>query len=269
MTIQLSVRTDAAAEAAGAVAAAVSSLPVSLKPATGTPDVVAVAGTSGWTSSAADAVRSGARGIVVAGPVPEDPTALAALAATNNTAVVLDQKWAGNPVLAESQDGVHAALAHSLGDAVLLDSLAYGAPGSDPDVLLTEHLAVILKCRCHVLGWQSVQRTAHGYVVKGRLSNGAPLTLQGILTSSVPATAKVSILTTSGRTDVVLPDPSAAWPAEVRSVSADGATLLPTIYETAHRHSWKRLRDQLESGVPGKDLEQFSALTSLVRQLTT
>lgn len=268
MTVQLSVRADVDAEAAGAVAAVVSSLPVSLKPASGTPDVIAVAGSSGWTRRAADAVLNGARGVVVVGPVAEDPTALAALAARSNTAVVLDQQWAGNPVLSGSQANVRAVLADALADAVLVDSVAYAAPGSDPEVLLTEHLAVILKCRVDATGFRAVQRTTHGYVVTGRLSNGAPLALQGILTSSVPATAAVSILTASGRADVVLPDPSAAWPAEVRSVTADGAATLPTLYETAHRHTWTRLRDQLASGVTGNDLDQFAALTSLVRQLT-
>lgn len=268
MTAQLSVHADADAEAAGAVAAVVSSLPVSLKPAAGTPDVVAVGGSTGWTSRAIDAIRKGARGVVVVSPVAEDPTALAAIAAENNTAVVLDQQWAGNPALAESQAKARNILACAVADAVLVDSVAYGAPGSDPDALLTEHLAAILKCGVDVTGWQAVRRNRHGYVVTGRLSNGAPLALHGVLTSSVPANAKVSILTASGRADVVLPDPYAAWPAEVRSITADGATTLPTIYETAHRHAWTRLRDQLASSTPGSDLEQFAALSSLISRLT-
>lgn len=264
MTIQLSVRADADAEAAGAVAAVVSSLPASLKPAVNTADVVAVDGSAGWTGRAAEELRNGARGVVVISPAAEDT---AALADSSNT-VVLDQQWAGNPALADSQSNVRAVLNGALAQAVLVDSVAYASPGSDPDALLTEHLAVILKCGLDVTTWRAVQRTSHGYVVTGRLSNGAPLALQGILTASVPATATMSILTASGRADVVLPNPSAAWPAEVRSVTADGATTLPTLYETAHRHTWTRLRDQLASGVPGSDLEQFAALASLVRQLT-
>lgn len=268
MTIQLSVRADANAEAAGAVAAVVSSLPVSLRPAVDTADLVAVDGSAGWTRRAADAVHNGARGVMVVSPVAEDPTAFAALAGKSNTAVVLDQQWAGNPALADSQTNVRAVLNGALADAVLVDSVAYASPGSDPDALLTEHLAVILKCGLEGREWQSVQRNRHGYLVTARLSNGAPVALHGVLTSSVPATAKVSILTASGRADVVLPAPSAAWPAEVRSVAGDGASTLPTIYETAHRHAWTRLRDQLASGVPGSDLEQFEALAPLVRQLT-
>jgi hypothetical protein len=265
MTEQLTVRADADAEPAGAVAAVVSSLPVSLKPAVNTADVVAVDGSAGWSGRAAEELRNGAQGVVVISPAAEDTAALA----DSTNAVVLDQQWAGNPALADSQTNVRAVLNGALAEAVLVDSVAYASPGSDPDALLTEHLAVILKCGLEGREWQAVQRNRHGYVVMARLSNGAPVALQGILTSSVPANAKVSILTASGRADVVLPDPSAAWPAEVRSVTADGATTLPTLYETAHRHTWTRLRDQLASGVTGSDLEQFAVLTSLVRQLTT
>ncbi|MCO4239453.1 hypothetical protein [Pseudarthrobacter raffinosi] len=268
MTAQLSVQADADAEAAGAVAAVVSSLPVSLKPADAAADLVAIAGYAGWTGRADAAIRHGAKGVVVINPQAEDPAALAAVAKEHGAAVVLDQQWAGNPVLAETQEDVRDLLAKNLADAVLVDSVAHAAAGSDAAALLTEHLAAILTCGVEVSGWKSVQRTPHGYVVAGRLSNGAPLVLHGVLTSAVPATAKVSILTASGRADVVLPDPSAAWPAEVRTVTADGATTLPSLYESTHRHSWTRLRDQLLSGTPGSDLEQFATLTSTVRRLT-
>jgi hypothetical protein len=64
-----------------------------------------------------------------------------------------------------------------------------------------------------------------------------------------------------------LPDASAGWPAEVRSVTAAGATTFPTFYESAHRHSWRRLRAAIDSGVPEADLERFAVLTALVRHL--
>jgi len=267
MTTQLSVRADAEADAAGAVGAVVSSLPVSLKPARADADLVGVAGSGGWTARAAEAIRRGARGVVVVSPEAEDPAALATIAAEHDAAVVLDQQWAGNPVFAEAQTGVRTVLAAAFADAMLIDSVAYAAPGSDTAALLTEHLAVILACGLAVGKWQRVQRTVHGYVVTGALPNGAPVALHGILTSAVPATAKVSVFTTNGRADVVLPDPSAAWPAEVRAVTPDGATTLPALYETSHRHAWRRLRDQLAIHGPNNDLEKFDALAATVHQL--
>jgi len=267
MTSQLSVRSDAEAEAAGAIGAVVSSLPVSLKPAVAEADLVGVSGSHGWTGRAAEAIRRGAKGVVVVSPAPEDPTALATIAAEHGAAVVLDQLWAGNPVFAEAQTGVRTVLTEALADPVLVDSVAYAAPESDIAALLTEHLAVILACGLDVGEWHLVQRTGHGYVVSGALPNGAPVALHGILTSAVPATAKVSVFTATGRADVVLPDPSAAWPADVRAVTPDGATTLPALYETSHRHAWRRLRDQLAVNGPNNDLERFNALAATVHQL--
>jgi hypothetical protein len=264
MTIPLYVRAGPDAETAGAVASVVASLPVSFAPATGSADVIAVAGRPGWTARAAEAVRRGVRGVVVADPVAEDPAALAAAAAERGAVVVLDQQWAGNPVLAATQAPVRKVIADALADAVLLDSLAYTAPGNDPAGLLTNHLAAVLQAGVELDGLRVLQRSAHGYTVVGKMANGAPAALHGTATSSVPPTATISILTSSGRADITLPDASAAWPAEVRSVTAAGATTLPSIYESAHRHSWRRLHERIESGGPSADLQQFAALTSLI-----
>ena len=50
MTTPLLVQAGPDAEQAGAVGAVVASLPVSFAPADGGPDVVALAGTAGWTA---------------------------------------------------------------------------------------------------------------------------------------------------------------------------------------------------------------------------
>ncbi|MCU1531520.1 MAG: hypothetical protein JWO49_1091 [Arthrobacter sp.] len=267
MTTPLYVHASPAAEIAGAVGSVVASLPVSFAPATGSADVVAVAGHPGWTERAAQTVRQGVRGVVVADPVAEDPAALAVAAAERGAVVVLDQQWAGNPVLAATQAPVRKVIADALADAVLLDSVAYSAPGHDPADLLTNHLAAVLQAGVELHGLRVLQRSAHGYTVVGQMANGAPAALHGITTSSVPPTATVSILTSTGRTDITLPDASAAWPAEVRSVTTAGATTLPSIYESAHRHSWRRLHERIESGGPSADLQQFAALNSLLSRL--
>lgn len=267
MSTPLSVHATPEAETAGAVAAVIASLPVSFAPATAAPDVTAVAGHAGWTGRAAEAIRAGSRGVVVADPAAEDPAALAATADASGAVVVLDQRWAGNPALAASHDAARTVIATALKDCVLLDSVAYGAPGEDPLALLTGHLAAVLQTGVDLDGLRVVQRSAHGYTLVGKLANGAPVALQGITTASVPATATISFLTSTGRADISLPDPAAAWPAEIRSVTAEGATALPTIYESAHRHSWRRIRQLLQAGGPSIDLQQFAALTLLIARL--
>lgn len=264
----------AASEADGAVAAVIASLPVSFSPhpagpSSAAPDVTAVAGHSGWTRRAAEAILTGSRGVVVTAPAVEDPRALAVVAEENGAAVVLDQRWAGNPALAPSHDAAHAVVAEALADAVLLDSVAICTPGEDPLTLMADHLAAVLQSGVDLNSVKVVQRSSSGYTLAGKLPNGAPAALQGIATASVPAAAIISILTSTGRTDISLPDPSAAWPAEVRSVTASGSTTLPTIYESAHRQSWRRVRRLLETGGPSTDLQQFAALSSLLTRLNS
>jgi hypothetical protein len=269
MTTQLSVYADPQAEAAGAVSAVVASLPLSFGPAVAAPDVTAVAGHAGWTERASAAVRDGAKGIVVSAPVAEDPAELIGTADAAGSVVVLDQQWAGNPALASTSGNVHGVIAAALKDAVLLDSVAVAAPGTDPLHLLTDQFAVLVQCGIKVQNVRMVQRNGNGYTVAGTLAGGVPVALQGILTSVLPATASVSILTSTGRADIVLPDPAAAWPAEVRAVTTEGATTLPTLYESSHRTSWSRVHSHIASGTPANDLAQFTAVLSLLSQLTS
>lgn len=272
MTTQLSVSADPQAEASGAVSAVVASLPLSFAtaagtPDAGTPDVVAVAGHAGWAERAAEAIRSGAKGVVVSAPVAEDLAGLTATAPAAGSVVVLDQQWAGNVALVGTN--VRGAIAGAINEAVLLDSVAVAPPGTDPLHLLTEHLAVILQCGIDLQDVRLIQRSGNGYTVAGVLAGGVPAALQGIITSALPSTASVSILTSAGRADVVLPDPAAAWPAEVRMVTAEGATTLPTLYESSHRTTWSRVHSHLSSGTPANDLSRFMAVTSLLSQLNS
>jgi hypothetical protein len=269
MTTQLSVYADPQAEAAGAVSAVVASLPLSFGPGASAADVTAVAGHAGWTDRASAAIRSGAKGVVVSAPVAEDPAGLTAVADAAGSVVVLDLQWAGNLALDSTSENVHGAIAAALKDAVLLDSVAIAVPGTDPLHLLTDQLGVLVQCGIEVRNVRMVQRNGNGYTVSGVIADGIPVALQGILTSALPATASLTVLTSTGRTDVVLPDPAAAWPAEVRSVTTEGAMTLPTLYESSHRTSWSRVHSHISSGTPAHDLARFSAVMSLLSQLTS
>lgn len=266
----MSARLLVAAETAvaGTTAAALASLPVSFGPAVGAPDVLAVAGDAGWTWRAAAAIRRGARGVLVVEPVAEDPRALAAEAAAAGAAVALDQAWAGNPVLTAPPAAALDAIAGAMANAVLCDSVAYALPGTPVGTLLTRHLCAVLACGVELSGLRMVRLQPVGYLLAGRLPGGAPVALHGTTTAALPSTARVSVLTRTGRTDVTLPEASAAWPAEVRTVTADGATTLPTRFESAHRRSWLRLHAAVDSGTGLDDLERFAVVAALVRNLT-
>jgi hypothetical protein len=267
MNTQLSVAADPQADTAGAVSAVIASLPVSFGPAAEAPDVVAISGHAGWTARAVDAILNGAKGVVVSSPLAEDAAGLSAAAEAAEAVVVLDRRWAGNVALDSANDKVHGVIGAALGDAVLLDSVAIAGSGTDPLHLLTDQLAILVQCGIEVLNVRMVQRNANGYTVAGVLASGAPVALQGILTSALPATASLTILTSAGRADVVLPDPAAAWPAEVRAVTTEGATTLPTLYESSHRTTWSRAHAHIAARTAADDLARFTTVLSLLSQL--
>jgi threonine dehydrogenase-like Zn-dependent dehydrogenase len=273
MSGQYTVSATSAAQEPGAVTQTLASLPATFGPAPenqpGTAHVLVVAGGPGWAAEALSAVAAGARGIVVAHPVPEDTTELAAAADAAGTAVVLDHRWASSPALAgESTDpDARDAVRSAAGTASLLDSVATAAPGSDPQRLLSEHLAALLAVTGPLDGVRVLRSDTTGYTVSGRLANGAPFTAQGVLTAARPAGVDIRLYTTDGGVAVQVPDPDAAWPAEVRITGSHAELLLPTLYESAHRSTWRRLKDHLRAGTRPDDLAGFARLTDLYATL--
>lgn len=273
MSGQYTVSASPAAREEGAVTETVASLPETFGPAPesrqGTADVLVVAGAPGWTTEALHAVAAGTRGVVVANPAPEDTTELAAAVDAAGTAVVLDLRWASNPALVAEGSAPDArdAVRSALGSASLLDSVATAAPGTDPQRLLGEHLAALLAVSGPLDGVSLLRSDATGYTVAGRLANGAPFTAQGVLTAARPAAVDIRLYTADGGVSVQVPDPDAAWPAEVRVTGAHGELLLPTLYESAHRSAWRRLKDHLGAGTRPDDLAGFARLTDLYATL--
>lgn len=276
MSAQFTVSATQEAEEAGAVALAVASLPESFGPAPGEAaqaaeaDVVVIAGESGWTAEAGRAIEAGARGVVVVNPVPEASGQLAAAAAAAGAAVVLDLRWGSSPALV-SRDGepdARDAVRGALGTAAMLDSVATAAPGTNPDRLLAEHLAALLPITGPLDGVSTLRSGHTGYTIAGRLANGSPFSAQGVLTAARPAGVDIRLYTANGGVSVRVPDPDAAWPAEVRAIGPQGEVLLPTLYESAHRAAWRRLKDHLTAGSRPDDLAEFSRLTDLYETLS-
>ncbi|UUL76673.1 hypothetical protein NG819_02540 [Pseudarthrobacter sp. Fe7] len=269
MSGKYSVSATSAAHETGAVTQTVASLPATFGPAAedqrGTADILVVDGGPGWTAETASAVAAGARGIVVANPVPEDTTELAAAADAAGTAVVLDLRWASNAALASGTAAPDArdAVRSALGTASLLDSVATAAPGTDPQRLLGDHLAALLAVSGGLHAVAVLRSGPTGYALSGRLANGAPFTAQGVLTAARRFGVDIRLYTADGGVSVQVPDPDAAWPAEVRVTGAHGELLLPTLYESAHRTAWRRLKDHLGAGTRPDDLAGFSRLTDL------
>jgi len=273
MNARYTVSATPEAQPAGAVSQTMASLPATFGPAAGTQpgaaDVLVIAGGPGWTAEATRVIAGGARGIVVANPRPEATAELAAAADAAGAAVVLDLRWASNAALvgeAADPDARDAARS-ALGTASLLDSVATAAPGTDLQRLLGEHLAALLAVCGPLDGVRVLRADATGYTVGGRLANGAPFTAQAVLTAARPAGVDINLYTTDGGVSVQVPDPDAAWPAEVRVTGTHGELLLPTLYESAHRSAWRRLKEHLRAGTRPDDLTGFARLNDLYATL--
>lgn len=272
MSPQYTVTATAQAEEAGAVALAVASLPASFGPAgtSAAAQVSVIAGRPGWTARVAEAIEAGARGVVVVNPVPEDTGALAAAAEAARVAVVLDQRWAANPALVSRTGAPDAreAMRSAAGTAAMLDSVATSAPGTDPHELLGEHIAALTSVTGPLDNLRLLRIGRTGYTASGRLANGAPIALQAVLTAARPGGVDIRLYTSDGGVSITVPDPMAAWPAEVRVRGPQGEVLLPTLFESSHRASWRRLKDHLDAGTVPADLADFDRLTDLYARLS-
>lgn len=263
---QYTVRATPEAQEAGAVALAVASLPESFGPAAGNnhSDVHVISGQPGWTAEATQSITAGARSVVVVNPAPEGVGTLAEAAARHNTAVVLDQRWASNPAIPAAE---HAVRSMS-GRAALLDTVATAAVGTDSGELFADHLAAVVRIAGPLANLRHLSRGPHGYTTTAVLANGAPVAIQGVVSNARPAALDFRLLTDDGGVSVTLPEPVAAWPATVKVTGPHGELLLPTIYESAHRATWRRLKRHLDAGTSPSDLHRFAALTESITALS-
>jgi hypothetical protein len=262
MTPQLTVNASPAAEASGAVPEVIASLPVSLHPAgTNTADLVAIDGGQGWTQEAEEAIRRGVKGILVINPCAEDVTSLRDAAEEARVPVLIDSAWAYNPAVTTGKKAFTA-----LNDADALLETRINVPiGSDLERVLLGQLSLIRAALDEVITLRFVQKDAHGYEALARLSSGARASLSAIVTGSVPASAYLRIIKPDTAVETVLPAASTAVPGKVTVSNQEGATLLKTQWETAHRSAWRHLHRLVQEGAGGTDLAGFARDVFTVR----
>lgn len=249
----LTVRSDESARLAGDVDAVIASLPVSLAPATDSADLVALGGGDGWATRATAALEAGARGVLVVEPVAPLPAALAALGAVaGGRPVILDRAFAGNPGL----EAVRSAIADA-GEHALLEARVLAPLGSDPDAVLLGQLALVRAVAAPVRSARLLARDEHGYTIRGVLADGRGVLLTAVLSDARPAAAQLRLLGATSAVEIDVPTPVAARPLRATLSTADGATLLPTRYETSHRANWRRLLDLVSSEAAASDIDDL------------
>lgn len=259
MSAQMSVAASPEADAAGAVAQVIASLPVSLRPGSDGSDLVAVSG-PGWAEDAA-AAAPGTRGIMVVDPSPADVTPVAP-----GVPVVVDSTWAYNPAVAVAAPHF-AALnddASNHGDAAF-ESRIDSHVGSDLEQVLLAQLALVRAAVDAVVALTIDRWNEHGYDARGQLASGASIALGAILSGGLATSASLRVLTKRAAVRLHLPDPVTATCGSVTVSGPDGATLLQTLYETPHRAAWRELHRRVEADESTSDLDGLAADIATLR----
>ncbi|WP_052207136.1 hypothetical protein [Sinomonas humi] len=255
MTQQLTVTSSPEADAKGDVHQVVASLPVSLHLSDAEASaLVAIAGTPGWTESALGAIASGARGLMIIEPCAADVASLKKRADTLGVPVVIDTEWAHNPAVA-------AAAPHfaSLDDEnSLLEARVNARVGADLEQVLLAQLALIRAAVGPVASLTYARRNRHGYDALATLVSGARASLAAILTDAIPGSAALRMIKPKTAVTLTLPGAGTAAPGKVTVSGPEGATLLPTLWETSHRAAWRRLHTLADAGQACEDLAAFA-----------
>ena len=250
----LSVACSTVALRSGAIGPVVASLPVSLRwEGAGnevSADLVALGGGSGWPQRTVDAVAHGVRGGVVVDPSPVAPDEVPRV----SVPLVIDHRFASNPAVA-------SAAHHFAGwpaDALVEVSVLLSNP-ADAARMLLDQLATLRWLGLPPVSLERLTWSPGGYHLRGSAASGAPLLLSAHVTTGAPSQLRVRALAPELAIELTVPDPSTARPAVVVRTTSDGATTQPTVWESAHRATWRRLHAAVVDGIPTDDLADLRA----------
>ncbi len=257
MTTRLTVSASSDADTEGRIGQAVAALPMSLHPGGKDADLVGLAGGAGWVDAAMAAIEAGARGVLVVDPSAADARALA----ERDVPVVLDGRWTYNPAVLDS-----AAAFSARNDAESLVEVRADVPvGSDLERVLLSQLALVRTAVAPLVQLSFDRWNARGWDARGTLESGARVALAAILTDALEPAASLRIIKPTDAVRLTVPDPATARPGHVVVSSPEGATLLVTKWESAHRVAWRTLHGLVTAGATGTDLAGFERDVELVR----
>lgn len=269
MSRQLSVVASPEADAAGAVAQVIASLPVSLRPGplpnrNGEVDLAAISGAN-WAQDAVAAAAGGAAGIMIVNPSPMDAEAF-----DISVPVVVDSTWSHNPAVAAAAPHFAALNERALNDAAaseeaVLESRVDAPVRTDLEQVLLAQLALVRAAVGAVASLAIDRWNEKGYDIRARLAGGASIALAAVLSNGLPASASLRALTRHNAVRLHLPDPATATCGMVTISGPDGATMLPTLWETPHRAAWRELHRRVTSGDSASDLDDLLADIATLR----
>ncbi len=253
-------------EASGAEAGEIlASLPLSYRPVdTAAESVVALEGRPGWAFAAAAAIRAGAVGLIIVEPGPVAEPELTSLIAEHRTTVVINTGWPDNPAVAAAAELIKALVVTDgrLETRLILPTAA------DLDRALLAQLSLVRALLGPVAWLEILDRDDEGYFAVAGLADFV-IDLTAIVTDARPSSSTTRLLLDDGSVELTIPRSNTAQPAHLVHVTPAGALLVPTVFETPQRASWRRLHRLVTSGTDSPDLDDFVAdSTTLTRALS-
>jgi hypothetical protein len=247
MTDQLTV----AGSASRVLDEVVASLPRSFAhvPRGGEADIAVVEGSAGWPERVRGAVSGGARGVVVLDPCSADSSSVATA-----VPVVLSESWAGNPTVLAVAERWRSAVA---GATLIESTVTEPVAGRDAAELVLRQLRLLRRLGVPDAQLESATRSHRSYSLAGRAGT-ATVSLLGVATDADPEALDAFLIGVEETLKLRLHPSRTARPAQAKRLTTDGGELLPTIWETAHRAAFRRIRDVVLSGGGGDDLDAFA-----------
>ena len=252
----LTVSADRATMAAGDIGPVLASLPLSLvggQPGPG--HLIAVDGAPGWPDRAADALLQSARGLMIVQPTPVAPQDVPE---ASFVPVVVDYRYASNPAMGHGAQAFTGWPASALVEVAAVVHQPRELAGVLLDQLATLRRLGLPVSRLDRLDWDPA-----GYYLAGTSAAGVPVLLSSHVTTGSAPALRVRGLRSDLVVELDLPDPGTARPAQLVRTTSAGATTSPTLWESSHRASWRRLH------AAARDLRMTNDLVELRADLST
>lgn len=257
----LTIRIEAADDGrAAAAAAALASLPLSFTETDGDAAVVVISGAEGWAGRTRRAAETGARGVIVTDPVPDEEAA-ALLASPLASSIVLAEPWASSPAC-------HAVVQNwsdSIARMALVDVRAVEpTTGRNLRTVLFAQLRLVQRLGVEPVALSIVAESATSILAVGRSATGARIVLSVGRSETSTGEAEVLFVGREEALALCLPDGRDARPGRSVLTSAGDAIGLPTTWQSAHRVSWIALHEIVLGAGESDDLRSFATSMALM-----
>jgi hypothetical protein len=124
--------------------------------------------------------------------------------------------------------------------------------------VLVDQLSLVRAVLSPTTELRMLHRSDHGYVAEAETTT-LPVDLTAVRTDAIPEQALLRLITADGSVEVQIPSGDTAQPALLTVIGPVGATRSPTVYETGHRASWRRLHRLLTDHESSHDIDDLEA----------